>query len=261
MRRIEFFQIDAFTDKVFYGNPAVICLMQEWLNDELLQAIALENNLSETAFVIEEKGTFQIRWFTPKGEINLSGHSTLAAAFMVFESGKYCEDEVQFSSLSGPLVVRKKGELLTMNFPRMALYPMDVPLELSRLVNQPFNEAFENELDYLILFEDESQVVEAQVDLKALKKLPNRGLILTAPGYQTDFYSRCFYPRYNISEDPVTGSAHCILAPFWAQRLNKTKLHARQGLLRTGDVFCEVLDDSVLISGYCKYYSKGYLVI
>ena len=205
MQRIEIFQIDAFTDKVFHGNPAAICLLKEWLNDELLQAIALENNLSETAFVLEDKNEFQLRWFTPKGEINLCGHATLAASFLLFELNKCPSDEVQFSSLSGPLVVRKKGSRLTMDFPRVSLYPMEFPALLTGIVNKPMVERYESDLDYLVLLEDETQVLNAQVDLKMLVKLPRRGLILTAKGHDADFYSRCFYPKHNISEDPVTG--------------------------------------------------------
>ncbi|MDP3704661.1 MAG: PhzF family phenazine biosynthesis protein [Legionellaceae bacterium] len=261
MGRIEIFQIDAFTDKMFHGNPAAICLMDEWLNDELLQAIALENNLSETAFVIEEKNGFQIRWFTPKGEVNLCGHAALAAGFLIFELGKGIADTAQFTSLSGPFSIRKKQDRLTMDFPRFPLHQITPPGFLPTVVNKSCVEMYESELDYLVLLSDESEVLTAQVDLKALQKLPKRGLILTAESHDFDFYSRCFYPKYTISEDPVTGSAYCMLAPFWSLRLNKRNLHAKQGLLRTGDVFCEVFDDHVLISGYCKWYSRGYLVI
>lgn len=261
MQRIEIFQIDAFTDKVFHGNPAAICLLKEWLNDELLQAIALENNLSETAFVLEDKNGFQLRWFTPKGEINLCGHATLAASFLLFELSKCPADEVQFSTLSGPLVVRKKGSKLTMDFPRVSLYPIESSTVLNGIVNKSMVERYESDLDYLVLLEDEAHVLNAQVDLKILVNLPKRGLILTAKSHDADFYSRCFYPKHNIYEDPVTGSAHCVLAPYWAERLQKTTLHAIQGSFRKGELFCEVLDDRVLISGYCKWYSKGYLVI
>lgn len=262
MSRIEIFQIDAFTDKMFHGNPAAICLMQEWLNDELLQAIALENNLSETAFVIETPEGFQIRWFTPKGEINLCGHATLAAGFLLLELGKARGDRVRFSSVSGWFSVRKKGEKVVMDLPRLEVMQ---PIQLSNIwqtiINQPEAEIYESELDYLVVLARESQVLNAQIDSKALAKLPRRGLIITAPGQDVDFYSRCFYPKYNIIEDAVTGSAHCVLAPFWAERLQKKSLHAKQGLLRTGDLFCEVFDDYVLISGYCRWYSKGYLLL
>jgi PhzF family phenazine biosynthesis protein len=261
LNSIEIFQIDAFTDKVFYGNPAAICLLDEWLNDELLQAIAFENNLSETAFVIENNDNFQIRWFAPNGEITLCGHATLAAGFVLFELGKSRSKTIHFSSLGGDFEVRKKGALLTLKFPKLNYQLMENPGELLFVIDKPCLETYISDLDYLVLLESEKQVLQARIDLVSLAKLQRRGLIVTAKGTESDFYSRCFYPKHNISEDPVTGSAHCVLAPFWADRLNKTTLKGRQGSVRKGDVFCEVFDDYVDISGYCKWYMKGHLVI
>ncbi|CDZ79282.1 putative isomerase YddE [Legionella massiliensis] len=262
MDSIEIFQIDAFTDKVFYGNPAAVCLLTEWLNDELMQAIAAENNLSETAFVIEdEQQGFHIRWFTPNGEISLCGHATLAAGFALYELEKFKGDALTFSSLSGPLSVKKKGERYILDLPRLSYSASKTPEAITALIDKPTLAIFESELDYLALFANESQVLQAQVDLKGLLKLPKRGLILTSPATEADFYSRCFYPKHNIFEDPVTGSAHCVLAPFWAERLAKTTLRAIQGSFRKGEVNCEVHDERVLISGYCKWYLKGHLVI
>ncbi len=261
MQRIEIFQIDAFTDKVFHGNPAAICLLKTWLNDELLQAIAVENNLSETAFVIENKDGFQIRWFTPKCEINLCGHATLAAGFLLFELGRGSVNKIRFSSLSGDLFVQKKANIFTLDFPRLNVSALKSVELFKDMTNQPILEAFESDLDYLIVLKNEAQVLNAQVDLIRLSKLPKRGLILTSISQDVDFYSRCFYPKHNIPEDPVTGSAHCVLAPFWSQRLNKPKLRSIQGSFRRGQVFCEVLDERVLISGHCKWYSKGHLMI
>lgn len=257
---IEIFQIDAFTDKVFYGNPAAVCLLSEWFNDELMQAIAAENNLSETAFVIEDEQGFHIRWFTPNGEISLCGHATLAAGFALHELDKCKGDAINFSSLSGPLSVQKKGERYVLDLPRLS-YKQSQNEAITSLLDKTPVELFESELDYLVLLSDESQVLQAQVDYKALIKLPKRGLILTAPGSEADFYSRCFYPKHKIYEDPVTGSAHSVLAPFWAERLAKTTLRAIQGSLRKGELICEVLADRVMISGYCKWYMKGHLVI
>ena len=261
MQRIELFQIDAFTDKVFHGNPAAICLLKTWLNDELLQAIAVENNLSETAFIIEDKNGFQIRWFTPKGEISLCGHATLAAGFLLFELGRASTGTVTFSSLSGILPVVKKADRITLDFPRVDLSPMQNPEQLTGIINMPVLERYESDLDYLMLLENEAQVSNAKVNLTQLEKLPKRGLIITSKGSDVDFYSRCFYPKHNIQEDPVTGSAHCILAPFWSERLNKSKLRSTQGSFRKGQVFCEVMDSRVLISGSCRWYSKGCLMI
>lgn len=264
MQRIEIFQIDAFTDKVFYGNPAAICLLKSsWLNDELLQAIAVENNLSETAFIIEDKDGFQIRWFTPKCEISLCGHATLAAGYLLFELGKANGNVVYFSSLSGRLCVRKKADLITLDFPRLSFYPSDISKQLNNIINEPIVDAYDSDLDYLVVLANETQVLNAQIDLSRLAKLPKRGLIITShsSSNDSDFYSRCFYPKHNIPEDPVTGSAHCVLAPFWAEKLNKNKLKATQGSFRRGQIFCEVLEDRVYISGSCRWYSKGYLVI
>lgn len=260
MQNIEIFQVDAFTDKVFHGNPAAICLLPDWLNDELLQAIACENNLSETAFVIENSEGFHIRWFTPNGEISLCGHATLAAGFLLFELEKCQTDSVSFSSLSGTLGVKKKGELYTLDFPKLSFQACESG-ELTNLVDKPVLGRYVSELDYLILLAHERDVMAVQVDLNMLVNLPKRGLIVTAKSDDADFYSRCFYPKHHVPEDPVTGSAHCVLAPFWAERLHKNRLRAIQGGFRRGEVFCNVLADSVLISGYCRWYLKGYLVI
>lgn len=259
--KIEIFQIDAFTDKVFHGNPAAICLLDDWLNDELLEAIAFENNLSETAFIIESTDGYQIRWFTPNGEVDLCGHATMAAGFLLFELGKCRSNEVQFSSLRGTFKVQKKGELLTLSFPRLNVEELESCDELIGVIDQPFETVFISDLDYLVLLSHEKQVLQAQVDLQLLKQLPKRGLILTSTSTDADFYSRCFYPKHNIPEDPVTGSAHCILAPFWSERLNRKALHAIQGSFRKGEIFCEIYDNHVDLSGHCKWYLKGHLVI
>ncbi|KTD20106.1 phenazine biosynthesis PhzF [Legionella lansingensis] len=261
MQTIDIFQIDAFTDKVFYGNPAAVCLLNDWLNDELMQAIAVENNLSETAFVIEDKRGFHIRWFTPRGEISLCGHATLAAGFVLHELEKCTGDTVEFSSMSGPLAVRKKGECFTLDFPQLGFETSKIPEMISQVIDQSCLEIYDSDLDHMVLLADENKVLQAQVDLKALVKLPKRGLILTAKSAEADFYSRCFYPKHNIPEDPVTGSAHCVLAPFWADRLDKNVLRATQGSFRRGEIFCEVVKERVYLSGYCKWYLKGHLII
>jgi PhzF family phenazine biosynthesis protein len=258
---IDFFQIDAFTDKVFHGNPAAVCLLDFWLNDELLLAIASENNLSETAFILEEQNGFHIRWFTPNGEINLCGHATLAAGFVLFELEKTAQDIITFNSLSGPLSVIKRKDKLTLDFPKLNYVVSETPDMLASLLDQPVVEVYDSELDYLVLLANEAQVLNAQINLKNLCKLPKRGLIITSASNEADFYSRCFYPKHSISEDPVTGSAHCVLTPFWADKLKKTSLRAIQGLQRKGELFCEVVDNRVFISGHCRWYLKGHLVI
>ncbi len=258
--RIEIFQVDAFTDKVFHGNPAAVCILSEWLNDELLQAIAVENNYSETAFIIEKENSYSIRWFAPNGEISLCGHATLAAGFVLFELNKRIEPIV-FKSLSGPLTVSKNKNRYTLDFPRLGYEKLNSVSALSSLVDKPIVEAYEGELDYLVLLEDEYSLQKAQVNLKGLVSVPKRGLILTSVSTDADFYVRCFYPKHNIAEDPVTGSAYCILAPFWSERLQKKTVYAIQGSFRKGQVFCEVLPTRVLISGHCRWYMKGMLVI
>ncbi|WP_058522966.1 PhzF family phenazine biosynthesis protein [Legionella birminghamensis] len=261
MLSIEIFQIDAFTDKIFHGNPAAVCLLSDWLNDELMQAIAVENNLSETAFVIETSNGFHIRWFTPKGEITLCGHATLAAGFVLFELGKCNGDIVHFSSMGGQLSVKKKADRFTLDFPKLAYSQIQATEPYEGLIDQNVLAFFESELDYVFLLHDENDVAQAQIDYRSLSLLPKRGLIITACAEGYDFYSRCFYPRHNIAEDPVTGSAHCVLAPFWSDRLHKTSLKAIQGSFRKGELWCEVSADRVYISGSCKWYLKGHLVI
>ncbi|GGI75887.1 PhzF family phenazine biosynthesis protein [Legionella impletisoli] len=261
MHNIDIYQIDAFTDKVFHGNPAAVCLLTEWLNDELLQAIAVENNLSETAFILEEADGYQIRWFTPKGEINLCGHATLAAGFLLFELDQCKNNPIKFSSLSGPLYVRKKENLLVMEFPRLSFHPLGDVSSLENVVNVSLNHSFVSELDYMVVLPSEKEVLKATINFQALAALPKRGLILTSRGSDSDFYSRCFYPKHNILEDPVTGSAHCVIAPYWSEQLNKKALRGIQGGVRKGELFCEVLEDRVNIAGYCRWYFKGSLLL
>ncbi len=261
MDNIAIFQVDAFTDKVFHGNPAAVCLLTDWLNDELMQAIAAENNLSETAFVMENEHGFHIRWFTPNSEISLCGHATLAAGFVLFELDKSVDNEVNFHSLSGLLAVQKKKERYILDFPKLNYTPSVNVEELTALLDQPIKEAYDSDLDYLVVLDNEEQVAQAQVDIKKLIKLPKRGLIITAPSHEADFYSRCFYPKHNIPEDPVTGSAHCVLTPYWAARLNKQNLYATQGLHRKGELFCDLNATRVFIGGHCRWYLKGQIVI
>ena len=261
MQDIEIFQVDAFTDKVFHGNPAAVCLLEEWLNDELMQAIAAENNLSETAFIVEDAKGFHIRWFAPNGEISLCGHATLAAGFVLFELKKVFSNRIDFSSMSGMISVTRKEDLVELNFPRVSYesYPFQNLPE--NLLDQPILEAWNTSLDMVLVLNSELEVMRAQVNLKALMTMKNRGLILTAKADDADFYSRCFYPKHNISEDPVTGSAHCILAPLWAEKLGKTKLQAIQGSTRRGVLGCVVDDERVYLSGACRWFLKGTLVI
>lgn len=259
MQPITMFQVDAFTDKLFHGNPAAICLLTEWFNDELLQAIAIENNLTETAFVLEEDHGFHIRWFTPNGEVSLCGHATLAAGFVLLELGRATQDVVQFSSLSGPLSVMRKGDLYTLDFPALSYHELKDMSYLTALLDKTVLEAYESPLDYLVLLGSEAEVAQVKVDLAALTVLPKRGLIVTARAQDADFYSRCFYPKCHVPEDPVTGSAHCVLTPFWSERLGKKRMKAIQGAARKGEIRCEWEGERVFLSGQCRWYLKGYL--
>lgn len=259
MDKIAIYQIDAFTDKVFFGNPAAVCMLDNWLNDELMQAIAVENNLSETAFVIHNDNETHIRWFTPNGEISLCGHATLASAFALFETKLSAKNEVVFSSLSGKLKVSKNGDKLVMNFPQLSYQKST--LNLQGLINTDAQEVYDGELDYLVILKNSKDVKNTIVNLEKLAGMEKRGLIISAPNPNFDFYSRCFYPKHNITEDPVTGSAYCILTPYWAKRLNKNELIAKQGLSREGVVYCSLGQKSVDISGMCRWYSKGHLLL
>lgn len=259
VHQIGLFQVDAFTDKLFHGNPAAVCLLSEWFNDELLQAIAIENNLSETAFVLEDESGFHIRWFTLNGEVSLGGHATLAAGFVLFELGRVADDALCFSSLSGPLWVRRGQGVYTLDFPALPYQASIQAEEISDLLNTKPVAVYESSLDYLVHLATESELTRLSVDAQALSLLPKRGLIVTTRGSDVDFYSRCFYPKYHVLEDPVTGSAHCVLIPFWAETLGKKQLKARQGLARKGELICEQKEDRVYLSGFCRWYLKGYL--
>lgn len=249
-------QIDAFTDKVFRGNPAAVCPLDSWLTDTDLQAIAEENNLSETAFYVPAEVGFHLRWFTPKAEVDLCGHATLAAAYVIFNFSDYTENIVNFKTRSGKLTVTKSNDLLVMDFPSQPGKPCETPrLLIEGLGNEPV-EVLSSE-DYLAVFENEDDVIALKPNFDALSKLDQRGVIVTAEGENVDFVSRFFAPRYGINEDPVTGSAHCALTPYWAGRLNKTKLSAKQVSTRTGTLECELKGDRVFLSGKAVDYMKG----
>lgn len=261
MQDIEIFQVDAFTDKVFHGNPAAVCLLDAWINDELMQAIASENNLSETAFIVEDTKGFHIRWFAPNGEISLCGHATLAAGFVLFELDKVTSDCIDFNSLSGVVSVLRHGELVELNFPKIAFNPYPIEQLPDNLLDQKIIEAWDSSLDMVLVLGSELEVRKAQVKLNTLYTMKNRGLVLTCSAESADFYSRCFYPKHNIPEDPVTGSAHCVLAPLWAEKLDKKELSAVQGSVRQGYIHCIVDEERVRLSGACRWFFKGTIVI
>ena len=260
MKQQAIYQVDAFASALFTGNPAAVCPLSHWLSDELMQLIARENNLSETAFIVPEDESYQIRWFTPNTEVALCGHATLASAYIVFEFLNHQSDEVVFNSQSGPLLIKKcPNQRLQMNFPTLPFTKITPPPELLSAMNIQPMEVYESTFDLLCIFRDEQDVQNVQLNLNAIAELNHRGVILSAPAKKTDIYSRCFYPRCAVPEDPVTGSAHCVLAPFWSERLGKKTIHAQQGLKRQGELWCEVHSDRVLLYGHCQLYLQGHI--
>jgi phenazine biosynthesis protein PhzF family len=252
------YQIDAFADKVFSGNPAAVCPLDQWLSDDILQKIAMENNLAETAFYVKKDSQYQIRWFTPTVEVDLCGHATLAAAFVLFNHENHNENTIQFSSSrSGVLTVTKNGELLTLNFPTDILEPIELCNDLMDCFDIKPQLAFKGKTDYFLVFEKEDEIRKIIPVFDVISKLRGRGVIITAKGGKVDFVSRFFAPQSGINEDPVTGSAHTTLIPYWAKQLGKTELTAIQLSKRKGYLQCKYLNDRVEISGQGKLYLIG----
>lgn len=254
--KIKLYQVDAFTDKVFGGNPAAVCPLQAWLPDEVLQSIALENNLSETAFFIPVEGAYHLRWFTPKTEVDLCGHATLASAFVLFNRLAYAGEAVRFHTREGDLCVARNGAELVMDFPSKVPVACELPELLVAALGVTPLELFTNE-DYLVVLQDEAAVRAVVPDFKTMTEIDTRGIIITAPGDKVDFVSRFFAPRYGIDEDPVTGSAHCVLTPFWSERLGRDDLVARQVSRRGGDLKCTLKGARVAIAGRAVLYLEG----
>lgn len=258
--KIPLYQIDAFSSKVFKGNPAAVCPLEAWLDDAVMQAIAQENNLSETAFFVPETDGYRIRWFTPVAEVDLCGHATLATAFVIFNYIDTVSRAVTFRSRSGRLAVARAGELLSMDFPSQPPAPCEVPEDLlDGLGNEPL-EILSSE-DYFVVFSSEREIIELDPDMESFKKLDLRGVTVTARGSTVDFVSRFFAPKYGVNEDPVTGSAHCALIPYWAMKLKKKQLHARQLSRRGGELFCKDHGERVTISGNAVTFMEGSIVI
>ncbi|MBW2621739.1 MAG: PhzF family phenazine biosynthesis protein [Deltaproteobacteria bacterium] len=258
--KIPIYQIDAFTSRIFSGNPAAVCPLEAWLEDSLMQAIAQENNLSETAFFVPGEEPLRIRWFTPSMEVDLCGHATLASAFLIFNYLDTSLESVTFTSRSGELVVEKNGELLTMNFPAQPADPCPTPPALAEGLGMEPIEALRSE-DFLAVFASEDQVRELHPDMKRLRDLDLRGVIVTARGDEADFVSRFFAPKVGIDEDPVTGSAHTVLIPYWSQKLNKKDMKALQVSQRGGEIFCQDRGERVLISGHAALYLTGRITV
>ncbi len=255
------YQVDAFTNHLFGGNPAAICPLEVWLECEKMQQIASENNLSETAFYVKRDNKLEIRWFTPTTEVDLCGHATLASAFVEFNELGNTSDQLVFESNSGPLSVYRKGDLITLDFPIADLEPIPNKEEFSQAFGVTPVETYYGGGDLMLVYESQRQIVKLAPDLSLVSELNCRGVIVTAPGIEADFVSRFFAPQSGISEDPVTGSAHTLLTPYWSKRLDKKILSAQQLSKRKGDLKCELKDDRVLISGYGKTYLRGEIEI
>ncbi len=254
--KIPIYQVDAFTDKIFGGNPAAVCPLREWLPDETMQSMGEENNLSETAFFLRKGAVYEIRWFTPKVEIQLAGHPTLATAHVIFQHLGYSKPKIIFQSKGGELRASKKDDLIFLDFPAFNLTPVEAPQALLRGLGRRPAEVLKGR-DYFAVFESEEEVRGIDPNFAELNKLDCLGIIITARGSKSDFVSRFFAPRAGVLEDPVTGSAHTLLIPFWSKRLHKKTLHAFQVSKRGGELFCEHLDDRVLIGGRAVTFFRG----
>jgi PhzF family phenazine biosynthesis protein len=253
---LQIFQVDAFTSKPFGGNPAAIVPLDEWLPAETMQSIALENNLSETAFFVCEGDHYALRWFTPTFEIDLCGHATLAAAFVIFNVLGTDEQILKFQTKSGQLTVEKQGDRLVLDFPSRPATVCDVPAGLIEAIGGRPKVVLKSR-DYMLVYDTEDEVRAINPNFAEILKIPTHAVIVTAPGKDSDFVSRFFAPEVGVFEDPVTGSAHCTLIPYWARRLGKTEFFARQVSARGGELFCELRGDRVKIGGNATLYMKG----
>ncbi len=252
------FQVDAFTRRVFGGNPAAVCPLREWLDEATLQAIAAENNLSETAFILGGDGEYAIRWFTPQAEVDLCGHATLASAHVVLERLEPGRQRVRFSSASGPLVVTREEQRLVLDFPARPPQPCAAPAGLAQALGRAPVETW-SARDLIAVYADEDDLRGLRPDMVALAPLASFAVCVTAPGRGCDFVSRFFAPNLGIPEDPVTGSSHCSLVPYWAARLGRTRLLARQLSARGGELHCELAGDRVRLGGEAALYLEGTL--
>ena len=261
--RIPLYQIDAFSSRLFGGNPAAVCLLDEWLDDATLQAIAAENNLSETAYIVSlTSEQFELRWFTPTVEVQLCGHATLAGAHVLLRILNSSRTKVRFTTASGELTVSRDNELLSMDFPARKGVATPVLPQVTECLGKRPRELYQAD-DYLMaVYDSEDDIINLAPDLDRMLGLEDaHAIIVTAPGTTSDLVSRFFAPRLGVPEDPVTGSAHCTLAPYWSERLGKTKLHARQLSRRGGELFCEDKQDRIQLSGHAVLYSRGEIII
>lgn len=258
--KLKIYQVDAFARQAFEGNPAAVCPLDAWLPDAVMQSIAIENNLSETAFFVAEENRFSIRWFTPATEVDLCGHATLASAFVLFECEGYQDEQIHFDSKSGDLSVSREGDLLVLDFPAQPPEPCETPDQVLAAFDATPVECLRSS-DLIVIYEDEAFVRSVTPDIEKLRAVDSRGIIISAASAEYDFVARFFGPRVGIDEDPVTGSAYTQLVPYWAKKLGKKRFHAKQVSDRGGELFCELADDRVLIGGRAVKYLEGIIEI
>ena len=254
--KVPIFQVDAFTDRIFGGNPAAVCPLEKWIDDETMQRLAQENNLSETAFFVKNGDEYDLRWFTPEVEVDLCGHATLATAHVLFEHLDYAEDEIRFQTKSGLLTVKKEDERLMMDFPTDDMPQVDPPAVLFQALGIRSDHVFFTD-DYMVVLDSEEEVQNLEPDFRLLSEVNARGVIVTAPGKEVDFVSRFFAPGAGIDEDPVTGSAHTKLTPYWSRKLGKDILEARQISKRVGELTCRNKGERTEILGNSVTYMIG----
>lgn len=257
------YQVDAFAEEIFSGNPAAVCPLDEWLSDELMQNIAAENNLAETAFYVKKDNVFELRWFTPEVEVDLCGHATLATAFVIFNLENFEGDTVEFfSPRSGTLTVKKEGDFLVLNFPADEVSEIEISDDILHAFDDQPRNAYKGKTDLMLLFEKEQDIQNLTPHFNVLEKMTEyRGVICTAPGDEVDFVSRFFGPQVGVKEDPVTGSAHTTLTPFWAEKLEKNEMTAMQLSKRKGLLKCKFLGERVEIGGKAKLYMTGEIIL
>lgn len=259
---LDLFVVNAFSQTPFCGNPAGVCILDAFLSDQKMQAIAQQNNLPETAFLVEQSpGEYQIRWFAPEEEVDFCGHATLASAYVLYQNRSHPLHSIVFQSKVGSLTTTQENGKIVMNLPARKIEPIErPPAHLLEAFNQPVDKVLGSD-DYIVVLFEEAQLTQLEVDLALLSQLDRRGVVFTAPGKNVDFVSRVFHPKLGIGEDPVCGSAHCQLVSYWSQRLHKTQLTAVQCSLRGGELYLRLNEDRVLLSGYANVYLKGKIYI
>jgi PhzF family phenazine biosynthesis protein len=258
--KLEIYQVDAFTSEPFHGNPAAIVPLDAWLPDETMLNIAAENNLAETAFFVPEGDGFGLKWFTPTVEMDLCGHATLGTAFVLWDQLGYSKDTIDFQTRSGKLTVKREGQMMVMDFPSRPAAPTERPDGLAAALGAEPAEVLKAR-DLLCVYNSEADILGLKPDFKAIRDLGVHAVSVTAPGERSDFVSRFFAPNVGVDEDPVTGSAHCTLIPYWAERLGKTTLFARQVSQRGGEIQCELIGDRVKMGGTAVLYLKGEIYV